>query len=91
MAVVAMSADTPPTHLADISASSSNHPRYVLTVCPICGERIVDDLDAHRYSNDDPVVDHIATHSPADLDLDGPYRFTPMADILIELHGLEAD
>jgi hypothetical protein len=78
-------------YLIDVSADSSNHELLVLTHCPICHTRLIDDLDDYKHSESDPVADHIATHSPADLDVDGPYHFTPMADILIRLHGLEAD
>jgi hypothetical protein len=76
-------------YLIDYGADSSKGEQLILIRCPICDEQLIDDLD---YSPDHTeITDHIATHSPADLDLDGPYRFTPMADILIQLHGLKAD
>lgn len=78
-------------YLTDVSADSSNHELLILTHCPICGDQLIDDLENRDQVNLDLVDGHIATHSPADLDLDGPYHFTPMADILIKLHGLDAD
>ena len=78
-------------YLIDVAADSSNDELLVLTHCPICHTRLIDDLDEWKHGHDDPVADHIATHSPGDLDLDGPYHFTPMRDILIRLHGIEAD
>ena len=78
-------------YLIDVSADSSNHELLILTHCPICGDQLIDDLENRDQVNPDLVDGHIATHSPADLDLDGPYHFTPMADILIKLHGLDTD
>ena len=79
-------------YLIDVSADSSNHKQLLLIRCPICHTRLIDEIPEQQEHADRAAVrEHIATHSPADLDLDGPYRFTPMADILIRLHGIEAD
>jgi hypothetical protein len=74
-------------YLADISDESSNHPNLVLVRCPICDEQIIDDLDDCNHSHVTDVETHILQHDPEDLGLD-EYEFRPMADILIELHGL---
>jgi len=76
-------------YLVDISNDSVNHPLYVLSRCPICDEQILDpDEDCGTGKNHPKIVEcHIQQHDPEDLGLDD-YQFRPMADILIELHGL---
>ena len=76
-------------YLVDLSDDPSNHPMYVMARCPICEEEIVDPENECGRGKRHPeiVEDHIQQHDPEDLGLDG-YEFRPMADILIELHGL---
>jgi len=76
-------------YLADISEESTNHQNLVLLCCPICEEHLIDpDEDCGAGKRHPEIVEtHILQHEPEDLGL-GEYEFRPMADILIELHGL---
>ena len=75
-------------YLLDLSADSSNHKVWVLVRCPICDEEIVDaDECGIGKKHPEIVEEHIQQHEPDELGLD-EYQFRPMADILMELHGL---
>jgi hypothetical protein len=55
-------------YLIDYSADSSHAERLALVHCPICGERILDDLEP--WPDHDAVVAHLCTHEPGDVGLD---------------------
>lgn len=76
------------SQLVDISADSSNEQVLVLMVCPICSRQLFDDIEACRRTHPEKVANHISDHTPSDLGIEGRYRYRPMADILVELHGL---
>jgi hypothetical protein len=67
--------------IVDVSSESTGQTRLELVACPVCG------LDLEELQA--PAVDdHIATHDPEEFGLDDDgYRYTPMADILIQLYG----
>ena len=79
---------TESNRLVDVSSDSSNHRTLVLMVCPICNNRLFDDMETCRQTHPEKVANHISNHTPSDLGIEGRYRYTPMADILVELHGL---
>jgi hypothetical protein len=74
-------------YLVDTSSDGDGNSNSVALVkCPICDEQLADpDAEGQTYNRG--IDDHIASHDPEDLGLDD-YQFRPMADILIELHGL---
>lgn len=80
--------ETESSRLVDISADSSNERILVLMVCPICNRRLFDNMETCRQTHPEEVASHIANHTPSDLGIEGCYSYKPMADILIELHGL---
>lgn len=81
-----MSSQTP-DQLVDIAENSEGE-MLLLTACPICGN----EFDVGYSPADIETVDeHIANHDPEDLGLDQDgYQYKPMADILIEFHGLSS-
>jgi hypothetical protein len=55
-------------YLVDYSAASSQGERLALVRCPICDEKIIDDLEP--WPDHDAVVAHVCSHEPGDVGLE---------------------
>ena len=55
-------------YLVDYSADSSHHELLALVRCPMCDERIIDDLEP--WPDHDAIVAHVCSHSPGDVGLE---------------------
>lgn len=71
--------------IVDRATESKNGKELQLLACPICW------LDFEDFNNPQ-IANHIGTHGPEEVGLDDDeYRYTPMADILIQLYGFDAE